>query len=337
MINYRSDTFTKPSPPMLEAMFSAEVGDDVFGEDPSINELEALAAGMFGMQAGLFCPSGTMTNQIAIKCHTQPGDEVICEKMSHVYIYEGGGIAFNSGCQVKTIDGDRGRIHAEQVREAINPDDIHKPVSRLVSLENTANRGGGSCYKMTDIQQIKDVCLQNNLHLHLDGARVFNAIVENKEDPKKYGELFDSISVCLSKGLGAPVGSVLLGTTDFIRKARRIRKVFGGGMRQGGYLAAAGIFALQNNIERLNTDHLRAKEIAAALLKKAFTGKMMPVETNIIIFEVTGHYTARSLTEAFQKYDISVMPISATEVRMVLHLDITDEMVEETTRVIDIL
>lgn len=337
MTDYRSDTFTKPSQPMLEAMFRANVGDDVFGEDPTINKLEALAAEMFGMEAALFCPSGTMTNQIAIKCHTQPGDEVICDKLSHVYIYEGGGIAFNSGCQVKPIEGDRGRITAEQVKSSINPDDLHKPVTRLVSLENTANRGGGSCYQWNDIRQIKEVCVENNLGLHLDGARIFNAIVEMKENPKDYGTTFDSISVCLSKGLGAPVGSVLLGKKDFIRKARRVRKVFGGGMRQAGYLAAAGIFALQNNIERLANDHKHAKKIAESLLKKPFTGKIMPVETNIIIFEVTGDYTAKTLADAFKKHDILVMAISETQVRMVLHLDITEKMVEDTIKVIEIL
>lgn len=337
MIDYRSDTFTKPSALMLEAMFKAEVGDDVFGEDPTVNQLEALIADMFAMEAALFCPSGTMTNQIAIKCHTQPGDEVVCDKLSHVYIYEGGGIAFNSGCQVKSIEGDRGRITAEQVKNAINPDDIHKPVTSLISLENTANRGGGSCYKMTEFHSIKEVCLQNNLKLHLDGARVFNSIVANKENPKDYRKIFDSISVCLSKGLGAPVGSVLLGSKDFIHKARRVRKVFGGGMRQAGYLAAAGIFALQNNIERLCDDHIHAKEIAAALSKKPFTGKMMPVETNIIIFEVKENYTAKSLAEAFRKYEILVMPISETQIRMVLHLDITDQMVKDTIKVIEVL
>ena len=242
MIDYRSDTFTKPSPLMLEAMFKAQVGDDVFGEDPTINELEGLAADIFGMEAALFCPSGTMTNQIAIKCHTHPGNEVICDKLSHIYIYEGGGIAFNSGCQVKPVDGNRGRISALQVKDSINSDDYHKPVSRLVSLENTANRGGGSCYEMSELKNIKEVCLQNNLNLHLDGARLFNAIVEHKEKPEDYGEIFDSISLCLSKGLGAPVGSLLMGASKFIHKARRVRKSFCGGMRQAGYLAAAGIF-----------------------------------------------------------------------------------------------
>jgi threonine aldolase len=337
MIDYRSDTFTKPSPMMLEAMFNAEVGDDVFGEDPTIRRLEALAANIFGMEAGLFCPSGTMTNQIAIKCHTQPGDEVICDRMSHVYIYEGGGIAFNSGCQVKPIEGDRGRISAEQVKSAINPDDVHKPVSRLVSVENTANRGGGSCYQMAELQNIREVCVENNLRFHLDGARIFNAIVENKEDPQDYGRLFDSISICLSKGLGAPVGSVLLGSKEFIDRGRRVRKVFGGGMRQGGYLAAAGIFALKNNIPRLHTDHAQAKLIAEALLKKSFTGKMMPVETNIIIFEVIDNYSAKSLAEALKEQGILVIAISSTQIRMVFHLDITEEMIWETIKVIEVL
>lgn len=321
---------------MLEAMFRATVGDDVFQEDPTVNRLESMMAHLFGMEAAIFCPSGTMTNQIAIKCHTQPGQEVICEKMSHVYIYEGGGIAFNSGCQVKSAIGDRGLIKAEQVRELINSNDVHKAPTQLVSLENTANRGGGSCYEYNDIQLIKEVCLENNLSLHLDGARLFNALVEKGETPKMYGEVFDSISICLSKGLGAPVGSVLLGNHDFIKYARRIRKVFGGGMRQAGYLAAAGIYALENNVERLAIDHFHARQIAEALLKKPFTGKMLPVETNIIIFEVVGDdYTAQSLTETLKKYDILVSAISLTQIRMVLHLDVTADMASETMKVLE--
>ncbi|MEO8822690.1 MAG: GntG family PLP-dependent aldolase [Ginsengibacter sp.] len=335
MIDFRSDTFTKPTPGMLKAMFNAEVGDDVFKEDPSVNKLQEMLADKFDMEAGLFCASGTMSNQVAIKCHTQPGDEVICDKLSHVYIYEGGGIAFNSGCQVKSLNGNLGRITAEQVIEAINPNDIHKAKSKLVSLENTANRGGGSCYDMSAIQQIKEVCLENNLGLHLDGARLFNAIVAKEEDPKEYGHIFDSISICLSKGLGAPVGSVLLGKKDFIEKARRVRKVFGGGMRQAGYLAAAGIYALENNIERLELDHRHAKQILAALQQKDFTGDVFPVETNIIIFEVKGKYSAHSLAEKFKENDILVMAISQTQIRMVLHLDVSEEMVQETISFID--
>ncbi|MEO6636939.1 MAG: GntG family PLP-dependent aldolase [Ginsengibacter sp.] len=335
MIDFRSDTFTKPTAGMLEAMFNANVGDDVFGEDPTVNLLESLAADVFGMESAIFCPSGTMTNQIAIKCHTQPGDEVICDKLSHVYIYEGGGIAFNSGCQVKPLEGNRGRINADLISAAINPDDVHKAVSRLVCVENSANRGGGSCYDFADLQSIKELCLINKLSLHLDGARLFNAIVEGTQTTKDYGGLFDSISICLSKGLGAPVGSVLLGKKKFIDKARRVRKVFGGGMRQAGYLAAAGIYALEHNLERLSIDHLHAKEIAAALLKKDFTGKMFPVETNIIIFEVVGAYTAHTLSEILREYQILVIPISATQIRIVLHLDITERMVKDTIKVIE--
>ena len=331
----RSDTFTKPSPAMLEAMFKAPVGDDVFGEDPSVNKLEAMCAALFGMEAALFCPSGTMTNQIGIKCHTQPGDEVICDKMSHVYIYEGGGIAFNSGSQVKALEGDRGRITAEQVTEAINLDDVHKARTSLISLENTANRGGGSCYDFNEFQLIKEVCLKNKLSLHLDGARLWNALVAKGESPKQYGEIFDSISICLSKGLGTPVGSLLLGRHDFIKKARRVRKVFGGGMRQAGYLAAAGIYALENNINRLREDHLHAHQIAAALSKKDFVGKIMPVETNIIIFEVTGSCTAKSFCEQLSKYQILCLPISPLQVRMVLHLDVTPGMVQHLIGVIE--
>ena len=338
MTDYRSDTFTKPTPQMLEAMMRAPVGDDVFHEDPTVNLLEQISADLFGMEAAIFCPSGTMTNQIAIKCHTQPGQEVICEKMSHVYIYEGGGIAFNSGCQVKPIDGDRGRIDAAQVLEMINPDDFHKAPSRLVSLENTANRGGGSCYEFTDIQAIKEVCLQNNLRLHLDGARLFNALVAKGETPEMYGEIFDSISICLSKGLGTPVGSVLIGSNDFIHQARRIRKVLGGGMRQAGYLAAAGIYALEHHVDRLAVDHFHAQQVAEALLLKPFTGKMMPVETNIIIFEVVGDsYTSNTLAHELNKYGIKVMSISPTQIRMVFHLDITEEMVKETITVLEAL
>jgi threonine aldolase len=331
----RSDTFTKPSPGMLEAMFTAPVGDDVFGEDPSVNKLEAISAEMFGMESAIFCPSGTMTNQIGIKVHTEPGDEVICEKLSHVYIYEGGGIAFNSGCQVKTIEGHLGKITPTQVLEAINPLDIHKAQSKVVSLENTTNRGGGSCYSLIDLQDIKEVCLKNNLKLHLDGARLWNALIANGENPKNYGEIFDSISVCLSKGLGTPVGSLLIGKKEYINKARRIRKVFGGGMRQAGYLAAAGIYALENNIKRLAEDHYHAKLLSQALGKKEFTGKILPVETNIVIFEVLKPFTPKSFAEELAKYAVLCMPISPTQVRMVTHLDVTTLMINNLVEIID--
>jgi threonine aldolase len=335
MIDFRSDTVTKPTAGMLQAMMAAKLGDDVFGEDPTVNQLESMAADMFGMEAGLFCPSGTMTNQIAIKCHTQPGDEVICDNLSHVYQYEGGGIAFNAGCSVRLLQGDRGRITAGQVLAAINPDDVHKPVSRLVSLENTANRGGGSCYDFEEIKKIKKVCKEHNLAFHLDGARLFNALVAKNETPKQYGEAFDSISICLSKGLGIPVGSVLLGKKDLVKKARRVRKVFGGGMRQAGFLAAAGIYALENHINRLADDHLHAKQIADALRKKDFTGEIFPVETNIIIFEIKGRLSAPEFANRMKENNVLMFAISPTHVRMVAHLDITPAMVQETIQIID--
>jgi threonine aldolase len=336
MIDFRSDTVTKPTAGMLEAMMAAKVGDDVFGEDTTINQLESVAADMFGMEAGLFCPSGTMTNQIAIKVHTQPADEVICDFLSHVYQYEGGGIAFNAGCSVRLLNGDRGRVTAEQVKAAINnAEDVHKPISKLVSLENTANRGGGSCYDFEEIRSIRKVCDENGLAFHLDGARLFNALVAKKETPKQYGEVFDTISICLSKGLGTPVGSVLLGPAAFIKKSRRVRKVFGGGMRQAGFLAAAGIYALQHNIERLAEDHHHAKQLAEALRKKDFTGEILPVETNIVIFEVQGRLSAQQFADKMKEKNILMFAISPTHVRMVVHLDITPAMVEETIQIID--
>ena len=330
IVDFRSDTVTKPGKEMLDTMMRAKVGDDVFGEDPSINELEHLAATLLGMEAALFCPSGTMTNQIAIKCHTQPGDEVICEESSHVYQYEGGGIAFNSGASVKLILGDRGRITAAQVQAAIQPDDPHRPHSSLVSLENTSNRGGGSCYDFEEIKKIQHVCKANELVFHLDGARLWNALVAKKQTPLQYGQVFDSISVCLSKSLGCPVGSLLLGKKELIKKARRVRKVFGGGMRQAGFLAAAGIYALNNNIERLEEDHQHAKQIAASLVTSKYVNHILPVETNIIIFETSESITAPELVARLKEKGILGYAIAPNRVRLVLHLDITPQMVEHT-------
>ncbi|MDB5252499.1 MAG: threonine aldolase [Flaviaesturariibacter sp.] len=332
-IDFRSDTVTRPTPAMLEAMMKAPVGDDVFGEDPSINELEQLGASLFGMEAALFCPSGTMTNQIAIKCHTQPGDEVICDTTAHVYQYEGGGIAFNAGASVRLLPGDRGRVTAGQVEEGINADDVHKARTSLVCLENTSNRGGGSCYEMDEMRAIRTLCDAHNLVLHLDGARLYNALVAKKQDPKEYGQIFHSISVCLSKSLGCPVGSLLIGDAATIRKARRIRKVFGGGMRQAGFLAAAGIYALQNNVDRLEDDHQHARQIARALEASRVAGTVLPVETNIIIFEVLQPYTPKTLVEKLREHGILGYAISPTQMRLVLHLDITPEMVEKTVQV----
>jgi len=335
MIDFRSDTVTLPTPAMLAYMQSAPVGDDVFGEDPSINALEAKTADLFGMEAGLFCPSGTMTNQLAIKTHTQAGDEVICEELSHIYQYEGGGIASNSGASVKLLRGNRGRITAEQVLAAIHPDDVHKPISKLVSLENTCNRGGGACYDFSEIEAIQKVAKSNGLGLHLDGARIFNAIVHKKEDPKQYGKVFDSISICLSKGLGAPVGSVLLGSAPFIKKARRWRKVFGGGMRQAGSLGAAGIYALDNHIERLKEDHAKALEIKNALLKKDFVKEIFEVETNIVIAHIEGKYNATQLAAVLKEKNILVIAMTPALIRFVVHLDITNEMLASTIETIE--
>jgi threonine aldolase len=334
-IDFRSDTVTKPTPAMLQAMSIANVGDDVFGEDPSINQLENLSASMFGMEAALFCPSGTMTNQIAIKCHTQPGDEVICERLSHIYQYEAGGIAFNSGCSVALIDGNRGLLTSNDVVEAINKPDIHKAISSLVCLENTSNRGGGSMYDFNEILAIKKVCNQHNLQLHLDGARLMNAIVASGQTALDYGNTFDSISLCLSKGLGAPVGSVLIGSKQMITKARRIRKIFGGGMRQAGYLAAAGIYALENNVDRLAIDHLHAQQIGASLHQHSFVGEILPIDTNILIFEVKEGLSPYDFLTYMQQHDIHVYAISKTQVRIVTHLDITKEMVDKTIEVIN--
>jgi threonine aldolase len=330
MIDFRSDTQTRPTPEMLAFMFDAPVGDDVFGEDPSINELERKAAVLFGMEAALFCPSGTMTNQIAIKCHTQPGDEVICEASSHIYQYEGGGIAFNSGASVSLVAGDYGRITVEQVAAHINPDDVHKAKTTLVSLENTCNRGGGSCYELAEIEKIRTLCDERGLILHLDGARLFNALVAKGQSAKDHGSLFHSISICLSKSLGCPVGSLLLGTQDVIKKARRLRKVFGGGMRQAGYLAAAGLYALDHHIERLQEDHEHAKQIAAALEQKDFVEQLFPVETNIIIFKLRGPASAQKMVARLKEDGILGHAIAPTQVRLVTHLDITPEMTQKT-------
>jgi threonine aldolase len=315
---------------MLDAMFRAPVGDDVFGEDPTVNELENISADMFGMEAAVFCPSGTMTNQIAIKCHTQPGDEVICDVTSHIYQYEGGGISSNSGASVKLLHGDKGRITAQQVEENINPDDVHKARTRLVSIENTSNRGGGSCYSMEEIRKIRSVCDAHHLILHLDGARLFNAMVATKLNAFEFGKSFHSISICLSKSLGCPVGSLLIGEKDFIKRARRVRKVFGGGMRQAGYLAAAGIYALKNNIDRLEQDHLHANKIAGALHQKEMVEHIMPVETNIIIFTLKAPATAQSFVIRMKEAGILAHAISKNQVRLVTHLDITPEMVDTT-------
>lgn len=331
LIDLRSDTVTRPTKGMLDAMLSAKVGDDVFGDDPTVIELEKKVATMFGKEAALFCPSGTMTNQIAIKIHTQPGDEVICEEGSHVYRYEGGGIAFNSASSVKLIKGDRGRITAEQVLECINPDDIHSARSSLVVAENTSNRGGGSCYDFTELKKLSELCKGKKLKLHLDGARLFNALAVTGEKTTDVGKLFDSISICLSKGLGAPVGSVLIGNHDFIKQGRRVRKVFGGAMRQAGFLAAAGIYALDHHIDRLKEDHQRAKIIGQFLPQCGFVNEVMPVDTNIIIFKLNESTKEKEFIETLKSNGILVVGFGPQTIRMVTHLDFTDKHLDKLT------
>lgn len=335
MIDFRSDTVTRPTPGMLKAMFAAEVGDDVFGDDPTVNTLEAKTASMFGMEAALFCASGTMANQVAIKAHTQPGDEVICHKLSHVYYYEGGGIAMNSGASVCLLDGDQGRINAVDVAAHINPPaDPHRPLTRLVSVENTMNKGGGSIYDFNELTAIGKVCRDNGLKFHLDGARLFNALVETKETTEDYGKLFDSISICISKGLGAPVGSVLIGNKDFIRRARRIRKVYGGGIRQAGYLAAACIYALDNHVERLREDHRKAKQLESILLSLPYVKSVMPVQTNLVFFKLKPEMPVADFLKVLRENDIYAMALAPQEVRFVTHLDITEEMMAKVEKVL---
>lgn len=333
LIDLISDTVTKPTAAMLEAMFNAEVGDDVFGEDPTVNKLEQLAADMLGMEAGLYCPSGTQTNQIAIKILTQPQDEVICDKLSHIYLYESGGVAFNSGVSVRLINGDRGRITVEQIEENINPKDNWYPQTSLVSLENTVNKGGGSYYTLNEMKEISEFCRSNNLKIHLDGARLFNALVESGEDSKEFGKYFDTISICISKGLGAPVGSLLLSSKENILRARRVRKVFGGGMRQAGYMAAACIYALEKNIERLKEDHLRARKLGEAISKLNFVEEVLPVDTNIVIVNLKQVKTSSEFVDQLMEKGIRCAPFGKHSVRFVTHLDFDDEMLEKTAEI----
>jgi threonine aldolase len=335
IIDLRSDTITKPCPAMLAAMFQAKVGDDVFEDDPTVKALEKKLADMFGHEAGLFCPSGTMCNQIALKVHTLPGDEIICNEFSHIYRYEGGGAAFNSGASLRLVPGNRGRIKASQINENINPDDIHYPKTSSVVIENTSNKGGGSCYELEDLKEIRKVCQENKLKLHLDGARIFNAIVAKDYSSQEIGAQFDSISICLSKGLGAPIGSVLLGSKDFIKQGRRVRKVLGGGMRQVGYLAAAGIYALENNIDRLTEDHQKAKTIAAMLINCAFVQEVFPVETNILIFRLKEGIKDKEFLQQLESKNVKAVGFGPGLIRMVTHLDFTDQMLEELIVVLE--
>ena len=335
-INLISDTVTKPTPEMLQAMFNAKVGDDVFKQDPTVNAFEKMVADLFGMEAALFFPTGTMANQTAIKLNTNPGDQIICDKWSHIHLYESGGASSNSGVNFNLIDGNRGMITAEQVKEGINdPEFYHTPMSKMVGIENTTNKGGGACYDISELQKIKQVCVDHNLKYHLDGARLWNAMIAKKQQPKQFGELFDTISVCFSKGLGCPIGSVLLSDAETIHRALRIRKIFGGNMRQSGYLAAAGIYALQNNINRLEEDHRRAKELGSKLAECSWVLRVAPVETNIIVFSVQSYIEDNLVIEKLKQKGIAISLLAKGKLRIVTHLDYSQVMHEYVLEIIE--
>ncbi|WP_206606650.1 threonine aldolase family protein [Steroidobacter cummioxidans] len=325
MIDVRSDTVTRPTPAMLEAMLRADVGDDVYGEDETVNALQSAAAKLFGHEAALFCPTGTMTNQIGLKVHLRPGDEVICHALAHVYLYEGGGIAANCGASVRLLHGQNGRFTAADVRANINNrDDAHLPWTRVVSIENTVNKGGGSCWDLQEIERIRAVCDEHDLALHLDGARLFNALVARNESPRDYGRLFDTISICLSKGLGAPAGSLLIGSKKLIAQAHRYRKLMGGGMRQSGYIAAAGLYALENNVSRLQQDHARAKRLEAELRTLPYVESVLPVETNIVIFNLSASLQPDVFLQRLGHQQVRALSMGQQLIRFVFHLNIDD-------------
>ena len=335
VIDLRSDTVTRPTEAMKAFMMEAPLGDDVFSEDPTVNKLEEYAAELLGFEAGLYCSSGTQTNQIAINVHCKPGDEVICAKDAHIYKYEGGGIAKNSGTSVRLLAGDRGRISAEEIAQNFNdPENVHYPLTTLIAVEDTMNRGGGAIYDVAALKKIKSVAQQFNLPLHNDGARVFNALVENGMDYKAYGALFDSLSICLSKGLGAPVGSVLLGSKSFIKQARRVRKVMGGGMRQAGIIAAGGLYALQNNIPRLKKDHIHAHALAEAFEKKNWTRSVLPVHTNIVVVDLDDKIPASDFLTHLEEKNVLAMPFGGNTIRLVTHLDISTDDIDSVIQLI---
>ena len=334
MIDLVSDTATRPTAGMLAAMASAEVGDDVFGADPSVNALEAEVAAAFGHEAALFCPSGTMTNQLAIKVHTAPLDEVICDHDAHIWHYESAGFAFHSGVRINPVRGTRGKLTAADVEAAIQPRHDWLARTRLVALENTANRGGGSVYRLSEVDPIREVCDRHGLGLHLDGARLMNALVATGESAADWGARFDTISLCLSKGLGAPVGSVLSGPAGLIAEARRFRKVFGGGMRQAGYLAACGRYALAHHVERLADDHRRAAALAATLAERSYVRAVRPVETNIVIFDLAGDYTAEAFLARLRDAGVAASPFGPQTVRFVTYLGIDDRAVDRVREVL---
>lgn len=326
-IDLRSDTVTKPTKGMLDAMLTADVGDDVYKEDPSVNALEKRLADMFGMDEALYFPTGSMANQAALKLHTNPGEQVICDKYAHIYNYEGGGASFNSGISCKLVDGYRGMFTAEQAEASINPPDFyHSPLTSLIAIENTTNKGGGACWDFEELNKIRNVADNHNLGYHLDGARLWNALIATGENPKQYGALFDTISVCLSKGLGCPMGSVLIGNKELMQGAIRVRKILGGGMRQVGFAAAAGLYALDNHFDRLSEDHKKAKEIGEVLSNLSSIKRVEPIETNIVIFELNDDIDESKFLNKLKEKNIQIIGMGSNKLRMVTHLDYTDRM-----------
>ncbi|MFY0626854.1 MAG: aminotransferase class I/II-fold pyridoxal phosphate-dependent enzyme [Reichenbachiella sp.] len=335
MIDLRSDTVTKPSIGMLEHMMLAKVGDDVFGEDPTVTKLEKRIATIFGKPAALFCPSGTMANQISIKLNTQPMDEVICDQSAHIYHYEVGGPAFNSQVSLKLLNGDLGRFTAADVLENINPDEYYYAKTSLICIENTVNRGGGCVYSLESIKEIAKVAKEEKLKMHLDGARIFNAMVKSGDEAEDIGACFDTLSVCFSKGLGAPIGSAIVGSKEAILKAKRIRKAFGGGMRQAGYLAAACLYALDKNIERLKVDHRRADELANIFEDKPYIDNILAAGTNIVILSLTKDVSVEDMLLDWKSRGVLALPFGKQEIRLVTHMDFTDDMLQKIKDTID--
>ena len=344
-VDLRSDTVTQPTPPMREAMAAAVVGDDVLGDDPTVIELQNRIAEMLGKEAALFVPSGTMSNAVAIKSQTKPGDEIVTHRKSHIYMYEAGGYAVLAGCSISLVEGEMGQMSPEDVQRAIRKvagSDSHYPECTLICVENTANVGGGSIYDQETLDAICEVAHKNDCRAHMDGARMFNAVVASGTNPARMVRDFDTISICLSKGLGAPIGSVLVGDAATIAEAHRWRKMFGGGMRQSGILAAAGLYALENNIDRLGEDHARARRLAEALdAMEAYSIDLGAVQSNMVYINCKKD-GAKNLVNSLAEQGVDVLDLEQgvdygdiSTVRAVVHLHITDEDVDRVIAAFD--
>ena len=336
MIDLRSDTVTRPTPGMREAMYRAEVGDDVIDIDPTLDALQRRTAELLGKEAAIFMPSGTMTNQIALRVHCKPGDEFLCDSDCHIYNYEQGAFAQLSGLVARTIQGKQGVLSLNELQGCIRPQNEHMVQTRLLCLENTHNRGSGKVQPQEEVVRVCAWAHESGLQTHLDGARLFNASVASGLTPQKLSEPFDSVSVCFSKGLGVPLGSCLAGTHDFVARARRARKLFGGGMRQVGIVAAAGLYALDHHVDRLAIDHKHAKLLADAVREFDFLKVLGgEPETNILIFHVSESWgTANSFAAELEKHGVKAMAFSSTAIRMVTHLDVNRQQILEACDVI---